>query len=83
MSLNQRRLAQEDAIAIASQRRFQAVVVAKSGGLVQIRRLDATVADPTFYPAREGLAATVVAGDLVMCDAVGGTVIVDYKYVVT
>ena len=31
--------------------------------------------------ARDGLAATVSPGDTVVCDAIGGTVIVDYQVV--
>ncbi len=81
MDENARLLAQHDARQVAGERRFLAVVVGTSGGLVQIRRLDQATADGQYYPARDGLAATVSPGDTVVCDAIGGTVIVDYQVV--
>ena len=62
-------------------RQGHSVVTAKSGGLIQIRRLDQSAADGQFYPAASGLAAAVSAGDHVVCIAVGGTVIVLARYV--
>lgn len=79
MEENARLLAQQDAQQVAGERRFLAVVVGTSGGLVQIRRLDQAEPDGQYYPARDGLAATVSPGDTVVCDAIGGTVIVDYQ----
>ena len=81
MDENPRKNAQQDARRVLGERLFQAVVSAKSGGLVKIRRLDQPAADDQFYPAAAGLAASVSSGDLVLCVAVGGTVIVLAKYV--
>lgn len=79
MDENARLLAQLDARQVAGERRFLAVVVGTSGGLVQIRRLDQAEPDGQYYPARDGLAATVSPGDTVVCDAIGGTLVVDYQ----
>ncbi|MCC7001492.1 MAG: hypothetical protein IT357_04985 [Gemmatimonadaceae bacterium] len=81
MDENPRKNAQQDARRVLRERLFQAVVTAKSGGLIKIRRLDQAAADGQFYPAATGLAAAVSAGDFVVCVAVGGTVIVLAKYV--
>ena len=54
---------------------------AHGGGLIKIRRLDQAAADGQFYPATAGLAASVSAGDFVVCLALGGTVIVVVKVV--
>jgi hypothetical protein len=81
MDENPRKNAQQDARRVLRERLFQALVTAKSGGLIKIRRLDQAAADGQFYPAAAGLAAVVSAGDLVVCVAVGGTVIVLAKYV--
>jgi len=79
MDENARLLSQQDARQVTGERRFLAVVMGTSGGLVQIRRLDQATPDGQYYPARDGLAATVSPGDTVVCDAIGGTVIVDYR----
>ena len=83
MDENPRKNAQYDARRVLRERLFQAVVTATSGGLIKIRRLDQAAADGQFYPAAAGLAAAVSAGDLVVCVAVGGTVIVLARYVTT
>ena len=81
MDENPRKNAQLDTRRLLGERVFQAVVTAKIGGLIKIRRLDQGAADGQFYPAAAGLAASVSAGDFVLCVAVGGTVIVLAKYV--
>lgn len=83
MEENARLLAQQDARQVAGERRFLAVVVATSGGLVQIRRLDQADPDGQYYPAQDGLAAVVSAGDTVVCGAFGGTLVVEYRVVTT
>ena len=57
MDENPRKNAQLDSRRLLSERVFQAVVTATSGGLIKIRRLDQAAADGQFYPAAAGLAA--------------------------
>ena len=81
-SENPRKRAQDDAKRIYGARKFFASVVSTSGGLIKIKRLGESAADAQFYPAADGLAATVVADDLVVCSRVGGTIVVEYQVAV-
>lgn len=78
---NARVNAGEDTRRLLAERMFLATVTGISGGLVAIRRQGQAAPDAQYYPAAAGLAATVSAGDLMLCVSVGGTVIVVVKVV--
>ena len=48
----------------------------KSGGLVKIKRPEKAAADPEFYMAAEGLAATLGGGEKLLCLNVNGEIVV-------
>ena len=64
-----------------AERSFLAEVADTSGGLIKIKRLGQDTADPAFYPAAAGLAASVSVGDVVKVERVGGVWIVAYEVV--
>lgn len=78
---NARVNAGEDMRRLLAERMFLATVTGTSGGLVEIRRQGQSVPDAQYYPAAAGLAATVSAGDLVVCLAIGGLVVVAFEVV--